>query len=289
MRTMSGLVAALVLLLGACGSSGPHVGGVQESDGWIYYADNDDDALYRMRTDLTDRTRVSGTLGGAWEVHGDTIFWIDPEGSINVVGTDGSAPRTVVATGPDAVFGYRVVGDRIVYATKTGAIHRVGVDGTGDEVIARIDEFVGDLQASPEDVVYRSGSDLYRMEPDGSAAALLVADATSYALADGWVFFGAVAESGESKGVERIRTDGTGRAKVADGAFVAIDDEWLYSTLDDGLYRSRLDGSGAEKLNDIDLWNIEDVAGEHIYYGEYSGAAYRVDLDGGNQVRIGAN
>lgn len=287
MRTMTGLVLAVVLLLAACSSSGPHVGGVQESDGWIYYADNDDDALYRMRTDLTGRTRVSGSLGGAWEVHGDTIYWVDPEGTISRIGVDGTDPRKIVAVGRESLLGYRVTGDRIVYATKSGVLHRVRADGTGDEVVAEVADVVGDLQASPEDIVYRSGSDLYRIDPGGSPATLLVEDSASYALADGWVYVGAVTEAGESRGVERVRTDGTGRTPVADGAFVAIDGQWLYTTRDDGLYRSRLDGTGEEKLNDVDMWNILDIAGEHIYYGEYSGAAYRIDLDGSNSVRIG--
>lgn len=287
MRTVTGVVLVLVLLLAGCGSAGPHVGGVQESDGWIYYADNDDGATYRMRTDLTERTRISGGLGGAWEVHGDTIYWVDPEGNIARLGTDGSDPQPVVAVGNESLFGYRVAGDRIVYATKPGTLHSVAVDGSDDRVIAEVTDFVGDLQASPEDVVYRAGSDLYRIDPGGSAPALLVEGAASYALTDGWVYFGAVTESGESRGVERVRTDGTGRAKVAEGAFVAIDGDWLYSTLDDGLYRSRLDGSGEEKLNDVEMWSILDIAGEHIYYGEYSGAAYRIDLDGSNRIRIG--
>lgn len=285
MRTFTGGLLALVLLLAGCGSPGPRVGGVQESDGWIYYASNDDGGFYRMRTDLTGTTPISGGLGGDWQVHGDTIYWVD-DGGISRLGTDGSDPKRLAAVS-EPLFDYATAGDWIVYATKPGTLHRIRTNGTEDSVIADLPSFGGDLQVAGDTILYRDGADLYRMSIDGTGAAQLAEGAGLYAAEGDWVYFGTQSDKGGLDGISRIRLDGTERARLTDGAFVAIDGPWLYFSQDGALHRSALDGTGVEKLNDVDLWTVFDVAGDHLYFGEYSGAAYRINLDGSNRTRIG--
>ena len=70
---------------------------------------------------------------------------------------------------------------------------------------------------------------------------------------------------------KRMKTDGTEQS-TCEGYFYGYDGI-LYYSKDDWLYRANLDGTAAEKMNQVKMWSILGIYGDYIYYGEYSGAA----------------
>ena len=155
--------------------NGGHV--AQQGD-WIYYLNIDDDEkIYKVRTDGSDRTRVNDDTSWHLNVVGDWIYYTniddDDEKKIYKICTDGS-DRTRV--NDDSSFFLNVVGDWIYYTN---------IDD--DEKIYKI---------------RTDGSDRTRVNDDSSFFLNVVGD---------WIFY---ENSDDEEKIYKIRTDGSGRQEV---------------------------------------------------------------------------
>lgn len=291
MKKNIGLLMMIILgvaLLTGCGSSETaSIGMVKQSGDWIYYTDNKEEALYKMKTDWTGKAKVADNFASGYMViQGDTIYYSDMDGGISKVQTDGTGKANIVGMGKESIFGFEVSGDWIYYSTKPGSIYKIKTDGTEKTKIADISSFEGDMKVSGDSIYYADGKSLFKMKTDGTGAIKLLDNSVVHAVEGDWVYYGEKNEKGEFENVNRMRTDGTEQSKLAEGTFTAIDGDSLYYSKDDWLYRANLDGTAAEKMNQVKMWSILGIYGDYIYYGEYSGAAYRVNLDGSNKKQF---
>jgi hypothetical protein len=130
------------------------------------------------------------------------------------------------------------------------------------------------------------GDSLYKMKTDGTSVTKLLDNVYLAEVKDEWLYYVEHNEKEEWINVSRMKLDGTEKSKLVDGEFTTIDGDWLYYRNDGWLYRTKLDGTSAEKLNDVEMWSFYGIYNDYIYYGEYSGAAYRINLDGSNKTKI---
>lgn len=87
----------------------------------------------------------------------------------------------------------------------------------------------------------------------------------------------------------RIKEDGTEKSKTAVlrvNGFHGLYENYFYYTSGKGLYRMKLDGSGKEKLNNIDIWSLIGISGGWMYIQDYGGPMFRVKLDGSAGTRL---
>lgn len=292
MRKITGLLIAIIIgfmLLSGCeSSSGTTVSRVVQSGDWIYYTNLKENALYKVKTDWTEKTKFpEDTIGTDYfVVQGDTIYFFDAEGDISKIQTDGTEAAKIADIDEKGMFGFQVSGERIYYCIKPGSIYKIKTDGTGESKIADISSFSGDYLVSGDWIYYTDGTSLSKMMTDGTGVAKLSDNVGVYAVKDDWIYYGEKTDKGEVKNIFRMKLDGTEKSMLTDGAYVAIDGDWFYYTKENWLYRSNLDGTTVEKMNKVEMWNIFGVYGDYIYYGEYSGAAYRINLDGSNKTRL---
>ena len=290
MKKITGLlmliIIGLTLLTGCELFNGTTVSRIVKGGDWIYYTNLKEDALYKMKPDLTEKTKVSDGFGDYMVIQGDNIYFIDAESSISKIGTDGTGYTKVADVGKENMFGFNVSEDWIYYGIKSGSIYKIKTDGTAKTKIADVSSFNGDMNVSGEWIYYKDGTSLFRMRTDGTGAAKLSDNVALHEINDGWLYYCEVTEKEEWKDVYRMKPDGAEKSKLAEGSFAAIDGNWLYYSKEDWLYRANLDGSAAEKMNNVKMFSICEIYDNYIYYIEYSGAAYRINLDGSNKIRI---
>lgn len=277
-----------VALLTGCGSSETaSIGMVKQSGDWIYYTDNKEEALYKMKTDWTGKAKVADNFASGYMViQGDTIYYSDMDGGISKVQTDGTGKANIVGMGKESIFGFEVSGDWIYYSTKPGSIYKIKTVGTEKTKIADIGSFKGDMKVSGEMIYYAAGISLFKMKTDGTEVIKLLENVVMLAVKGDWIYYGEETDKGEYENIKRMKTYGTEQSKLVKGTFTAIDEDSFYYSKDDWLYRANLDGTAAEKMNQVKMWSILGIYGDYIYYGEYSGAAYRVNLDGSNKKQF---
>jgi len=183
--------------------------------------------------------------------------------------------------------GIEVSGGWIYYNVKPSGLYKVRTDGTENTKIADISDFMGQMKVSGDWIYYVAGSSMYRMKTEGTGQAK-IADGKigMITVKDDWVYYDE--PSGEKTHVlMKVRADGTDRTRLLENSsIVSIDGEWLYFDRDDGLYRSKLDGTEAAKLNGVKMWNLIGIWGDYIYYSEYEGPVYRISLDGSVRMQF---
>ena len=112
---------------------------------------------------------------------------------------------------------------------------------------------------------------------------------------DTWLYFTALRDTGTDAyydlDVVRMKIDGNERSTLASldrVYFFTFDEGWFYFVLksEKGLHRMRPDGTEMQKLNNINIWALDGVSGNWMYISDYSGAYYRVKLDGSVGTRI---
>lgn len=280
------VITSIAMLSGCESFSGTTVSRIMKSDDWIYYVNIKEDTLYKMKSDFSEKTKFEPGVATNYSViQEDTIYFFGREG-IRKIKTDGTEEAKVVDADEQNMFGFYVSGDWIYYPLKSGEIYRVKTDGTEKSKIAQIDDFNGSMTVSDDWIYYEDGNDLFRMKTDGTGDERISERVWIHEIKDGWIYYGEESDKGEIVGAYKMKLDGSEKSELVEGNFVAIDGDWMYYGKEDGFFRAKLNGSSEEKLNDEEMFTICEIDDKYIYYIEYSGAAYRINLDGSDKIRI---
>jgi len=298
------LIILFVALLTGCGGGWllelfgvSSINQMMKSGDWIYYSNAIDGSFYKIRTDLTEKTKLTDRIGIEFpEIQEDTIYFISYLGEsyacpVCKIRTDGTGYTMIADLGRENIYGIQVSDEWIYYSCEK-AIYRIKTVGTEKTKIADSNALIGIMLISGDWIYYMDGISLSKMRTDGTEVTTLSDNVELFTVKDDWIYCGEITEDGVRRNIYRIRLDGTEKSKLADGAFVAIDEGRIYYLKDDWLCRSNLDGSDVEKLNDVlDDVTVEVIYDDYIYYIEntetvHLGPAYRINLDGSNKIRI---
>jgi hypothetical protein len=291
MKKISRVLLAMVFtisLLAGCGmmggNGGSSVGMLMQSGDWSYYTQNG--TLYCMRPDWTEKTKIADNFDAQYMmVQDDIIYYTDKEMSVYKMMRDGTG-KTKIMSGEN-MYGFEVSGDWMYYSVKPGSIYRIKTDGIEKTKLADINSFKGPMWVSGGSVYYIDGTSLMKMAEDGTGVVKMGDNIEINGFKDDSIYYSEVNQEGKFLNLNRMKQDGTEKAKLAEGAFAAMDGNWLYySKADEWLYRSKLDGTGEEKLNNVKMWNLIGIWGDYIYYSEYEGPVYRINLDGSNKMEL---
>jgi hypothetical protein len=291
MKKIVGMLVVMLLSIGlisGCGMMGggqaSYPGNLVQSDGWLYYTK--DNGLYKMKSDWTGKTKLADNFEAQFiVVDSGVIFYADKDMNLYRMNTDGTAGAKILSEGK--LMGIEVSDGWVYYNVKPSGLYKMRIDGTENTKLADISDFMGEMKISGDWVYYVAGTSIYRMKTDGTGQAKLAdGKAGMMQVKDGWVYYDEM--SGEKTHVlMRIKIDGTEKARLFENSsFISIDGEWLYFSKDNALYRSKLDGTGAAKLNDVNMWNLIGIWGDYIYYSVYEGPVYRINLDGSGKVQF---
>ncbi len=290
---------------GDIGNEVVNFGSISQKDGWIYYIYKDN--LYKRKPDWTEKTKVSESKMARIYISGDWIYFQDSwdGGNLFKMKTDGTGH---IKISDDQIGSFTVSGQWIFYNPKKtteeeaagGGLYKIRVDGT--EKVKLLDEGwdLGNLKILGDWIYYneyetaqvRVKSNLYRIKTDGTEKSLVVKDAGIEYISGDWVYY--VIRSDEGKGLEkiticRINGDETEKSEIVTLNEIYgfwFDHDWFYFTSGKGLSRIKLDGTGKEKLNDVNIWALEGVSGNWMYISDYAGPRFRVKLDGSIGTRL---
>lgn len=280
------LILMISLLLLSCGKNGgPTISDVKEYNDWIYYAHNEENALYRMKPDGSEKTKLPGGTDFI-QFDGDYVYYILENGGVGRMKLDDSQTETVYQGEGKNTFGYYVSGDWVFLPEKEGSLYRIKTDGSERSEIAKLSDFQGEFWVSQSFLFFNDQKSTYRMNFDGTGKERIFDRVFIFYADDEWIYYSMVNDKSEPVGTYQMMLDGSQPKELSDGVIVDLDEEYLYVVKKDGFYRSKLDGSSPEKLTEEEMWQFFCVGDDQIFYGEYSGAAYRMNLDGSNKVRI---
>lgn len=122
-----------------------------------------------------------------------------------------------------------------------------------------------------------TGTTLYKIPKGGGKAVALLTGVVKMIVVDDWIYY----QDGNTSGLDKIRTDGTGKTRIINEAATLFDVRggWIYflqyeqGTLGHSLYRVRL-GGGEKKLIAEGLGSpVTD--GTWIYYTKYDNTHYQ--------------
>ena len=250
------------------------------SDEWIYFTDDPDISnLYRMKKDGSERMKLSEDNVAQYCVSGDMLLYITKKSLAEFNEIKKKAMTSV----------------DLLLESEAGTINKMKTDGSEKITLCKVSLEPGKIEIHGEWIYYEDYGKLYKIKIDGTERAMISGKGRFGYVTDTWLYFIALRDTGTDAyynlDVVRMKIDGSERSTLASldrVYFFTLDEGWLYFVFksEKGLHRMRPDGTEMQKLNNINIWALDGVSGNWMYISDYSGARYRVKLDGSVGTRI---
>lgn len=250
------------------------------SDEWIYFTDDPDISnLYRMKKDGSERTKLSEDNVAQYCVSGDMVLYSTKKSLAEFNEIKKKAMTSV----------------DLLLESEAGTINKMKTDGSEKTTLCKVSLEPGKIEIHGEWIYYEDYGKLYKIKIDGTERAMISGKGRFGYVTDTWLYFIALRDTGTDAyynlDVVRMKIDGSERSTLASldrVYFFTLDEGWLYFVFksEKGLHRMRPDGTEMQKLNNINIWALDGVSGNWMYISDYSGARYRVKLDGSVGTRI---
>ncbi|WP_334115187.1 DUF5050 domain-containing protein [Mesotoga prima] len=295
---------------------GMNLGDISQSGEQIFFVEKN--RLYTINIDWTNRREVTDSPVSSIFLSGDWIYFTNDRDVSNLyrMRKDGSEQMKL---SEDNVAHFYVLGDHIAYSTKktlaefneikkealntedatvesdVGTLYMMKTDGSEKIALCKVSLEPGRVMISEEWIYFEDYQKLCKVRIDGSDYTVISEKGRLGFVEDGWVYFVSVLDP-ETRAYDdleicRMKKDGseiTVLSSVNKVSSSCFDNGWFYYVLhsEKGLYRMRPDGSERERLNEINIWQFDGVAGNWMYITDYAGPRYRVKLDGSVGTRI---
>jgi len=295
---------------------GMNLGDISQSGEQIFFVEKN--RLYTINIDWTNRREVTNSPVSSIFLSGDWIYFTNDRDVSNLyrMRKDGSEQMKL---SEDNVAHFYVLGDHIAYSTKktlaefneikkealntedatvesdVGTLYMMKTDGSEKIALCKVSLEPGRVMISEEWIYFEDYQKLCKIRIDGSDYTLISERGRLGFVEDGWVYFVSVLDP-ETRAYDdleicRMKKDGSETTVISSVDKVSsscFDNGWFYYVLhsEKGLYRMRPDGSERERLNEINIWQFDGVAGNWMYITDYAGPRYRVKLDGSVGTRI---
>ena len=250
------------------------------SDEWIYFTDDPDISnLYRMKKDGSERMKLSEDNVAQYCVSGDMLLYITKKSLAEFNEIKKKAMTSV----------------DLLLESEAGTLNKMKTDGSEKITLCKVSLEPGKIEIHGEWIYYEDYGKLYKIKIDGTERAMISGKGRFGYVTDTWLYFIALRDTGTDAyynlDVVRMKIDGSERSTLASldrVYFFTLDEGWLYFVFksEKGLHRMRPDGTEMQKLNNINIWALDGVSGNWMYISDYSGARYRVKLDGSVGTRI---
>jgi hypothetical protein len=295
---------------------GMNLGDISQSGEQIFFVEKN--RLYNINIDWTNRREVTNSPVRSIFLSGDWIYFTNDRDVSNLyrMRKDGSEQMKL---SEDNVAHFYVLGDHIAYSTKktlaefnevkkealntedatvesdVGTLYMMKTDGSEKIALCKVSLEPGRVMISEEWIYFEDYQKLCKVRIDGSDYTVISEKGRLGFVENGWVYFISVLDP-ETRAYDdleicRMKKDGSETTVISSVDKVSsscFDNGWFYYVLhsEKGLYRMRPDGSERERLNEINIWQFDGVAGNWMYITDYAGPRYRVKLDGSIGTRI---
>ena len=293
-----------------------NLGDISQSGEQIFFVEKN--RLYTINIDWTNRREVTDSPVSSIFLSGDWIYFTNDRDVSNLyrMRKDGSEQMKL---SEDNVAHFYVLGDHIAYSTKktlaefneikkealntedatvesdVGTLYMMKTDGSEKIALCKVSLEPGRVMISEEWIYFEDYQKLCKVRIDGSDYTVISEKGRLGFVENGWVYFISVLDP-ETRAYDdleicRMKKDGSETTVISSVDKVSsscFDNGWFYYVLhsEKGLYRMRPDGSERERLNEINIWQFDGVAGNWMYITDYAGPRYRVKLDGSVGTRI---
>jgi hypothetical protein len=295
---------------------GMNLGDISQSGEQIFFVEKN--RLYNINIDWMNRREVTDSPVSSIFLSGDWIYFTNDRDVSNLyrMRKDGSEQMKL---SEDNVAHFYVLGDHIAYSTKktlaefneikkealntedatvesdVGTLYMMKTDGSEKIALCKVSLEPGRVMISEEWIYFEDYQKLCKVRIDGSDYTVISEKGRLGFVENGWVYFISVLDP-ETRAYDdleicRMKKDGSETTVISSVDKVSsscFDNGWFYYVLhsEKGLYRMRPDGSERERLNEINIWQFDGVAGNWMYITDYAGPRYRVKLDGSVGTRI---
>jgi hypothetical protein len=268
-------------------------GFVAQRGGWIYYVNNHDDKLYKIKTDGTGRVKLCEDKARYINVIDNWIYYRNDsdDQKIYKIQTNGTGRMKI---SDDMVHELTAVGGYIYYTNILDnlKLYRLNLSNNSKNLISN--HIVLDINIIGDTIYYlnRNDSLIYYVSEDGSHRGLL----TDYVSASRMLISGKhiyIARDHYPYNIYRMNLYGEEFTQVTDEGALRynVHNDWVYfSNKDDSakLYKIRGDGQNKVKLTEDSLHvsdkneGIINIFSDWIYYKNSSDAnkLYRIKADG---------
>lgn len=230
-------------------------------DDWIYYSNLDDEEkLYRIKSDLTNNLKLSD----------NSVRYIN------------------------------VVGDWIYYSNESNQIklHMMDLNGNNDRKLSDIGR-VANINAF-NDSVYFTAMQLSYGDIEEKMIRLSIKDGETdiisnkqpyfLAIDDGWAYFTDFNQNTKLSSLNKIRVDGTNFVELikTEAHNIIVSNEWIfYRDFNRGIYKMKKDGSNLVKIGRDDTYSF-NIYGEWLYYSNVNDGEklYRIRTDGTGNAKV---
>ncbi|MDK9712420.1 DUF5050 domain-containing protein [Acidaminobacter sp.] len=269
---------------------------------WVYYnTDTFTGPVKKMKLDGGDQESVIEKAAMRLNLVGDWLYFIDGGfyNSLARVKTDGTGYGLIL----DASCSELIVRDEWMYfinASDQNRLYKVKIDGTDltllSEDAARGLNLSGDwlyYSLTGEDFFIKEG--IYKVKTDGSSRTKL-SDTRflTMAVEGGWIYFSLEDPNTFEYQLRKMKTDGSEDTLLDNQALATIAgvyEDWLYyfnGMEEEGLIRTRLDGTGKEVLIGPGNFVWVHFLGDKIIFFDNNIGQYRMmNLDGSELVDLG--
>lgn len=280
----------------ACG------GFAAEQDDWIYFRNHsDNDYLYKIKNDGTQKTKLIDDRASNINVAGDWIYYINYYyyDRMYKVKADGSE-RTEVNL--DSTYFIMIKGDWIYYVSMgvdiSGSdyqLRKMKLDGSGQANLVEINPnktSFAYINITDDSIYFVLRSDLnwlFKTDLEGKDIKIVNKESTHLVyIEQDWIYY--VNGSDDYK-LYKMKTDGSNKTKLTEVPVVSynIKNDWIYyNKAGDArkLCKMKLDGSEDTEIAEIRIQAF-CIVGDWIYYSvDKYGTTYRVKLDGTNNEEV---
>lgn len=244
----------------------------------------DASGFYKMKADLSGKTKISNDDAYQLGVVGDWIYYINADDHFKLykIKSDGSGRKKL----SDDTFVYElsVVGDWIYYTADNTDLYRIKTDGSSRKLLSSIKKtgifITGDW------IYYWDGGYICRIKTDGTKKSKIYkCTAGSINVVGDWIYF-----DEDWNKLSKVKVDGTGKKvlynKQINGLNVIGD--WIYFGQYQGIYKMKTDGGSLQQIYKGYPGNGISIIDNKIYFIETENqyVFYRMNFDGSKSERL---
>lgn len=223
---------------------------------WVYYI-GDNNTLYRVKTDGTEKTRIVDCAVWAFTMSGEWVYYVEQQQDMKLyrVRSDGTGSSQLLdnqvgnlAAAKGWVYYVRISRPGMTGADNLKGVYKIASDGSGKMKLSSDIPEAWSFKVSGDKVFYRAGGFAYSIGTDGTDRTRL----TNYSVwpsAGGWMY------SADGKRIYRSKPNGTAKTVLVQTGAAASGltlhgDYLFYINVNDGMrvYRVHKDGTGATRV-----------------------------------------
>lgn len=259
---------------------------------YVYYSiPKNEEKLYRMRTNGTDKQKIGDIKTKFINIISDRILFVNSDDMDKIYVMDLEGKDSTIFLDESVLFLF-IRGEWLYFIKETEpqSLYKMKVDKSFSTKILEDSKKTDKIFDPPQynitsDYIYYvdSSNALCKVNFDGSDKTVIAQDNTGpFIVIKNWIYY---INHSDSNKIYKVKTDGSRRAKFVDENVISMNasDGYIYFSLESkGTYKMKYDGTGVKRLTDITGCDIHTYD-KWIYFWDHSsgcGIAYQAKNDG---------